>query len=103
PLILMEMVLGQRDRAESAGIRLEREVGHAVDERKLVAFVLDAGAEMHAELHGSASRPFPWSNGGHPRRPPPVTPRRGGFYRIELLSARGPSCLAFRILQLAWS
>ena len=49
------MVLGQGDRAESTGIRLEREVGHAVDERKFIPFVLDAGAEMHAELHGRAS------------------------------------------------
>src|SRR5665213_2684895 len=57
-LVLVEVMLRQGDRAESTGIRLEREVGHTVDERKFIPFVLDAGAEMHAELHGSASRPF---------------------------------------------
>src|SRR6185437_16821693 len=57
-LVLVEVMLGQGDRAESAGIRLEREVGHAVEERKLVPLVLNTRAEMHAELHGSACRPF---------------------------------------------
>ena len=75
-LVLVEVVLRQGDRAESADICLERQVGQAIDERKFVSFVLDTGAEVHAEFHVSASRPFFMSNRGQPRLLPQVAARR---------------------------
>jgi hypothetical protein len=57
-LVFVEMMLRKRDRAESADIRIEREIGHGVEKRKFVPLVLDASTEMHAKLHDNASRPF---------------------------------------------
>jgi hypothetical protein len=54
----VEVMLRQGDCAESAGICLERQVGQAVEEGKFVPFVLDTGAEVHAEFHVDPSRRF---------------------------------------------
>jgi hypothetical protein len=48
----VKVVLCQGDRAEfAASIRLERKIGHQVDQRKFIPLVLNAGAEMDAEFH----------------------------------------------------
>jgi hypothetical protein len=56
------VVLCQGDRAEPAGICLEREIGHQVDQWEFIPLILNAGAEMDAEFHDLPSYPFPSSN-----------------------------------------
>jgi hypothetical protein len=56
----VEVVLCQGDRAEfAASIRLERKIGHQVDQREFIPLILNAGAEMDAEFHDRPLRPFP--------------------------------------------
>jgi hypothetical protein len=81
-------MLRQGDRAESAGIRFERQVGQAVDEGKFVLLVLDTGAEVHAEFHIDPSRRFFLSNRGQSRLLPQVTAHRVSAKTRSLLHIR---------------
>jgi hypothetical protein len=54
----VEVVLCQRNRAESASIRPERKIGHQVDQWEFIPLILNAGAEMDAEFHDRPSCTF---------------------------------------------